>query len=282
MTCIGNTGELEPEVDAAIRQGDIVAAAVLSGNRNFEGRIHPLTRANYLASPALVVAYALVGNVNVDFEKEPIGNDKSGKPVFLRDIWPSRTLTQQTVASSLKPQMFTDVYSKISQGTPRWNALKASANKVYDWKSESTYIHNPPFFQSTELSPKPVQSIKNAYCLLNLGDSITTDHISPAGSIAKNSPAARYLNERNIQAKDFNTYGARRGNDEIMARGTFANTRLINKMVEKVGPETVHIPSGQKLAVFDAAQKYMSEGHQLVVLAGQEYGSGSSRDWAAK
>ncbi|EGR29895.1 hypothetical protein IMG5_146680 [Ichthyophthirius multifiliis] len=282
MTCIGNTGELEPEVDQAIKQSDIVAAAVLSGNRNFEGRVHPLTRANYLASPALVVAYALAGRVDIDFETEPIGKDKQGKNVFLRDIWPNRETTQNIVNSSLKTEMFKEVYNKISQGTPRWNALKASDSKVYDWKEQSTYIHNPPFFAQTELNPKPVQNIKNAYCLLNLGDSITTDHISPAGNIAKNSPAARYLNERGIQQKDFNTYGARRGNDEIMARGTFANVRLINKMIDKVGPETIHIPSGEKMAVFDAANRYQKEKHQLIVLAGQEYGSGSSRDWAAK
>lgn len=282
MTCIGNSGDLDPEVSDAIKAKDLVVAAVLSGNRNFEGRVHPLTRANYLASPPLCVAYALAGTVDIDFEKEPIGKDKSGKPVFLRDIWPSNEQVLEIVNKVLTPEMFKEVYSKISKGTPRWNSLKVNTDKTYKWKEESTYIHNPPFFQGLSKDKPTIKDIKEAYCLLNLGDSITTDHISPAGNIAKNSPAARYLNERGVQPIDFNTYGARRGNDEIMARGTFANVRMVNKMVKKVGPTTVHIPSGQEKAIFDVANEYIVNGDQTIVLAGKEYGSGSSRDWAAK
>ena len=202
--------------------------------------------------------------------------------MFLRDIWPSRDECQKAVLSALNPQIFKDVYGRIAQGTQRWNDLKVNESLLYQWKEDSTYIHNPSFFKNTELQPDPVQPIKNAYCLLNLGDFITTDHISPAGAISVNSPAARHLIAKGVEKKDFNTYGARRGNDEIMARGTFANTRIINKMVEKIGPNTVHVPSGETLAVFDAAQRYQKDGHQLVVLAGKDYGSGSSRDWAAK
>jgi aconitate hydratase len=282
MTCIGNSGDLDAEVSDAVKAKDLVVSAVLSGNRNFEGRVHPLTRANYLASPPLCVAYALAGTVDIDFEKDPIGKDKSGKPVFLKDIWPSNDQVNEIISKILSPEMFKEVYSKISKGTPRWNALKVGTDKTYQWKNESTYIHNPPFFQSLKNEKPKINDIEGAYCLLNLGDSITTDHISPAGNIAKNSPAARYLNERGVQPIDFNTYGARRGNDEIMARGTFANTRMVNKMVKKVGPTTVHIPSGQEKAIFDVASEYTVNGQSTIVLAGKEYGSGSSRDWAAK
>lgn len=282
MTCIGNSGDLDPEVSEAIKAKDLVASAVLSGNRNFEGRVHPLTRANYLASPPLVVAYALAGRTDIDFETEPLGTGSNGKPVFLRDIWPSNTEVNSIVDKVLTPEMFKSVYGKISKGTPRWNELKVSANKTYDWKESSTYIHNPPFFQGLKNEKPKIRDIQGAYCLLNLGDSITTDHISPAGNIAKNSPAARYLTERGVKPVDFNTYGARRGNDEIMARGTFANTRLVNKMVKNVGPTTVHIPSGQEKAIFDAAAEYQANGQDTIILAGKEYGSGSSRDWAAK
>ncbi|CAD8108921.1 unnamed protein product [Paramecium sonneborni] len=282
MTCIGNTGELDNEVADAIKNKDLVAAAVLSGNRNFEARIHQQVRANYLASPPLVVAYALAGTVNIDFDTTPIGTDSNGKAVFLKDIWPTREQCSKAVEQALKPQMFRDIYSKIAQGTERWNQLKVNKTDLYQWKPESTYIHNPPFFQTTDLDPKPVQAIQNAYCLLNLGDFITTDHISPAGSISENSPAGRYLKSKGVTKKDFNTYGARRGNDEIMARGTFANTRIINKLVNKVGPQTVYVPTGEVMDVFDAADKHKKEGNQTIILAGQEYGSGSSRDWAAK
>jgi aconitate hydratase len=259
-----------------------VASAVLSGNRNFEGRVHPNTRANYLASPPLVLAYALAGRCDIDFEKEPIGKGSDGKDVFLRDIWPTRDEVQSLTTSSLSAELFKDNYSTILKGSQMWQDLQAPSGKLYTWDEKSTYIHNPPFFKTMSADLSPVKSIKGANCLLNVGDSITTDHISPAGKIAKNSPAARYLMEKGVDPKDFNTYGSRRGNDEIMARGTFANVRLINKMVDKVGPETKHIPSGQQMAVFDAAEKYMQANIDTIILAGNEYGSGSSRDWAAK
>jgi len=282
MTCIGNSGEIAKEVQDAIVNSDVVAAAVLSGNRNFEGRVHPNTRANYLASPPLVVAYALAGRVDIDFDKEPIGKGKDGKDVFLKDIWPSREEIQKVSGEVIKPEMFKRVYGDILKGSQRWQQLDAGSGKLYGWDPKSTYIANPPFFSSTESSPKAVPDIKGAYCLLNLGDSITTDHISPAGKISNKSPAARYLQSHGVEPKDFNSYGARRGNFEVMARGTFANTRLINKLNNEVGPDTVHVPSGDKLSVWDAAERYMKHGQDTIVLAGNEYGSGSSRDWAAK
>ena len=282
MTCIGNSGEIPDEVQNCIIDNDMVAAAVLSGNRNFEGRVHPHTRANYLASPPLVVAYALAGSVNFDFETQALGKDTQGNDVFLRDIWPSRDQVSEVTNSVITPEMFKATYDTILDGSQMWQNLDAPSGQLYEWDDASTYIHNPPFFQSTEAATTPIDSIDGAHCLLNVGDSITTDHISPAGKIAKNSPAARYLEERGIAGKDYNSYGSRRGNDEIMARGTFANVRLINKMVPQVGPTTVHVPSGEEMAVFDAAKKYKDDGKQLVILAGNEYGSGSSRDWAAK
>lgn len=283
MTCIGNTGEFDPEVTDAINKGDLIVASVLSGNRNFEGRIHPLTRASYLASPPLVVAYALAGRMDIDFDKEPIGTCKDGKPVFLRDIWPTRDDIQPVVEKCLGPDMFKKVYSTIEEGTPAWRALPTSNSKVlYQWDETSTYIHNPPFFKSMERTLPEIHDVKSAYCLLVLGDSITTDHISPAGNIAKDSPAAKYLMERGVVRKDFNTYGARRGNDEVMVRGTFANIRLVNKMCPTSGPKAVHLPSGEILPVSDVAARYREEGAPMVILAGKEYGSGSSRDWAAK
>ena len=282
MTCIGNSGEIPKELQDAIVEKDLVAAAVLSGNRNFEGRVHPNTRANYLASPPLVVAYALAGRTDIDFATEPIGKDKSGKDVFLSDIWPQREEIQKVSTSVIQPAMFKSIYSNILKGSQRWQDLDAGTSKLYGWDAQSTYIANPPFFASTQAQPQPIKDINSAYCLLNMGDSITTDHISPAGKISNNSPAARYLQERGVESKDFNTYGARRGNFEVMARGTFANTRLINKLMDKVGPQTVHVPSGKQVAVWDAAEHYMKDGNDLILLAGQEYGSGSSRDWAAK
>ena len=282
MTCIGNSGEIPSEVQDAIIDNDLVASAVLSGNRNFEGRVHPQTRANYLASPPLVVAYALAGRCDIDFKTEPIGVGSDGKDVFLKDIWPTRAEVQAVTTSVITPKMFTDNYDTILNGSEMWQGLDAPAGKLYTWDESSTYIHNPPFFQKMSPSPDAIASIKDANVLLNVGDSITTDHISPAGKIAADSPAARYLAEKGIKPRDFNTYGARRGNDEIMARGTFANVRLINKLVDKVGPETVHIPSGEQMAVFDAAAKYQESGTDTIILAGNEYGSGSSRDWAAK
>nr|AND95599.1 Aconitate hydratase, cytoplasmic [Chromera velia] len=282
MTCIGNSGELDPEVASAITSKDLVASAVLSGNRNFEGRVHPLTRANYLASPPLVVAYALAGTTNIDFATEPIGKGSDGSDVFLKDIWPSLNEVAKVEEQAVKAQIFTDVYAKITAGTDEWNSLSVPAGGQYSWDAASTYIQNPPFFQTTSETPPPVESVKAARCLLLLGDSITTDHISPAGDIAKNSPGARYLMERGVEKKDFNTYGARRGNFEVMVRGTFANIRMINQMCPKDGPSSVHLPSNEVLSVYDAADKYMKEGVPTIVLAGKEYGSGSSRDWAAK
>ncbi|VAI51684.1 unnamed protein product [Triticum turgidum subsp. durum] len=282
-TCIGNSGELHESVSAAITENDVVAAAVLSGNRNFEGRVHPLTRANYLASPPLVVAYALAGTVDIDFEKEPIGVGKDGKEVFFRDIWPTTEEIAEVVQSSVLPDMFKSTYEAITKGNPMWNQLPVPEASLYSWDSNSTYIHEPPYFKDMTMSPPGPHAVKNAYCLLNFGDSITTDHISPAGSIHRDSPAAKYLLERGVDRKDFNSYGSRRGNDEVMARGTFANIRIVNKFLGgEVGPKTIHVPTGEKLSVFDAATKYKSEGHDTIILAGAEYGSGSSRDWAAK
>jgi len=281
MTCIGNSGELDDEVAEAISARDLVVSAVLSGNRNFEGRVHPQTRANYLASPPLVVAYALAGRCDIDFEAEPIGTGADG-PVFLRDIWPSNDEIRKVENEVVQPAMFKETYARVTKGNKRWNELKAPKGDVFAWDDKSTYIHNPPFFQSITMDPPPVADVKNAYCLLNVGDSITTDHISPAGKIAKNSPAARYLIERGVEPADFNSYGSRRGNDEIMARGTFANVRLNNKLVGKTGPQTLHVPTNETLDIYDASAKYQAEGHQLIILGGKEYGSGSSRDWAAK
>ncbi|VAI51683.1 unnamed protein product [Triticum turgidum subsp. durum] len=252
-TCIGNSGELHESVSAAITENDVVAAAVLSGNRNFEGRVHPLTRANYLASPPLVVAYALAGTVDIDFEKEPIGVGKDGKEVFFRDIWPTTEEIAEVVQSSVLPDMFKSTYEAITKGNPMWNQLPVPEASLYSWDSNSTYIHEPPYFKDMTMSPPGPHAVKNAYCLLNFGDSITTDHISPAGSIHRDSPAAKYLLERGVDRKDFNSYGSRRGNDEVMARGTFANIRIVNKFLGgEVGPKTIHVPTGEKLSVFDA------------------------------
>ena len=284
MTCIGNSGEISEEVGKAIADNDLIAAAVLSGNRNFEGRIHPLTRANYLASPPLVVAYALAGRVTIDFDKEPIGQDKEGCDVYLRDIWPEPEEVVAVEKECVVPSAFTENYAKVAQGNESWNSLVAPEGKQFSWDDASTYIHNPPFFSDISKEPKPVSDIDQAFCLLNFGDSVTTDHISPAGNISKNSPAGRFLQARGIPPADFNSYGSRRGNDEIMARGTFANIRLENKLLGggKQAPKTVHIPSGETLDVFDAAAKYIGAGQPTIIMAGKEYGSGSSRDWAAK
>jgi len=305
QTCIGNSGELDKDVEATIVQHDLVAAAVLSGNRNFEARVHPLTRGNYLASPPLVVAYAIAGTVDIDFETEPIGVGSQGQKVFLRDIWPTNDEVKKVVAASVLPEMFHATYSKIKsgEGNPRWQQLPVAETSVFKWDDKSTYIHNPPFFQTTKADPAPIVDVTEAACLLNVGDSITTDHISPAGNIGKASPAGRYLLERGVGVKDFNSFGCRRGNDEVMARGTFGNSRISNKMVAQPGPKTLYVPAGEEMAIlddpsvgrgsrsmpsgeemdiFDAAERYRKDGTQLIVLAGQEYGSGSSRDWAAK
>ncbi|KAF6168131.1 hypothetical protein GIB67_011516 [Kingdonia uniflora] len=297
-TCIGNSGDLHESVAAAISENDIIASAVLSGNRNFEGRVHPLTRANYRTSPPLVVAYALAGMacceilwlfcfhhfyVGIDFEKEPIGTGKDGKSVYFRDIWPSAEEIAKAVQSSVLPDMFKSTYEAITKGNPIWNQLYVPEGTLYSWDPNSTYIHEHPYFKNMTMNPPGPHGVKDAYCLLNFGDSITTDHISPAGSIHKDSPAVKYLIERGVDRQDFNSYGSRRGNDEVMARGTFANIRIVNKLLNgEVGPKMVHIPTGEKLYMFDAAMRYKKSGQDTIVLAGAEYGSGSSRDWAAK
>nr|XP_034996332.1 cytoplasmic aconitate hydratase [Zootoca vivipara]XP_034996333.1 cytoplasmic aconitate hydratase [Zootoca vivipara]XP_034996334.1 cytoplasmic aconitate hydratase [Zootoca vivipara] len=282
MTCIGNSGPLPEPVVEAITQGDLVAVGVLSGNRNFEGRVHPNTRANYLASPPLVIAYAIAGTIRIDFEKEPLGVNAQGKKIFLRDIWPMRDEIQAVERQYVIPGMFKEVYQKIETVNKAWNALDVPADKLYAWDPKSTYIKSPPFFENLTVELPPLKSIVDAYVLLNLGDSVTTDHISPAGNIARNSPAARYLTSRGLTAREFNSYGSRRGNDAVMARGTFANIRLLNKFLDKQAPQTIHFPSDETLDVFDASERYQQAGIPLIVLAGKEYGSGSSRDWAAK
>lgn len=283
MTCIGNSGELDENVSKAITEGDLVVGAVLSGNRNFEGRVHPLTRANYLASPPLVVAFALAGRVDIDFDAEPIGVDSQGNAVFLREIWPSNEQIEAIEKQFVTAELFKASYAGVTKGTKQWNALEAPKGSQYAWSEKSTYIHNPPFFSTMQAEPSKISNIENAYCLLNFGDSITTDHISPAGNISKNSPGGRFLTAKGVDPKDFNSYGSRRGNDLVMARGTFANIRIVNKLMNgKIGPQTMHVPSGEVLDTFDAAQRYIEAGQQTVILAGKEYGSGSSRDWAAK
>nr|XP_033776258.1 cytoplasmic aconitate hydratase isoform X2 [Geotrypetes seraphini] len=282
MTCIGNSGPLPDAVVEAITQGDLVAVGVLSGNRNFEGRVHPNTRANYLASPPLVIAYAIAGTIRIDFEKEPMGRNAEGKPIFLKDIWPTRDEIQAVERQFVIPEMFKEVYKKIEKVNESWNSLDAPSDQLYSWDPKSTYIKSPPFFDSLTMELQPPKSIVDAYVLLNLGDSVTTDHISPAGNIARNSPAARYLTYRGLTPREFNSYGSRRGNDAVMARGTFANIRLFNKFLNKQAPQTVHIPSNETIDIFDAAERYQQAGHPLIILAGKEYGSGSSRDWAAK
>jgi aconitate hydratase len=281
-TCIGNTGPLAEPVVKAVNEGKLVAAAVLSGNRNFEGRISPHVKANYLASPPLVVAFALAGRADVDLTSEPIGTDKNGKPVFLSDIWPSEKEIAD-LETTISGEMFATTYGNVFDGNPTWNAIRGSESDLYEWKDISTYVQDPPFFQSLTMQPAPLSDIRGARVLAILGDSVTTDHISPAGDIAENSPAGRYLKAKGVEKKDFNTYGARRGNDRIMARGTFANIRLKNLMLPGVeGGVTIHVPSGERMDIFDAAERYRSEGTPLVIIAGKEYGTGSSRDWAAK
>jgi len=282
-TCIGNSGPLSAEVSKAVTECQLVAAAVLSGNRNFEGRIHPLVRANYLASPPLVVAYALAGTVDIDLASEPLGKDKTGAPVYLRDIWPSQQEISQTMSRAVRPEMFQKSYGNVWDGNETWNAVPVAGGALYEWKDESTYIQEPPFFTEFGAEPAPVREIRGARVLVLVGDSVTTDHISPAGDIALDSPAGRYLLERGIEKRDFNSYGSRRGNDRVMLRGTFANIRLKNLLAPGTeGGVTVHFPSGERMSIFDAALRYKQEGVPLVVLAGKEYGTGSSRDWAAK
>jgi aconitate hydratase len=282
-TCIGNSGPLKPEISEAVRAADVVACSVLSGNRNFEGRVHPEIKMNFLASPPLVVAYALAGNLDIDITTEPLGQGKDGKPVYLKDIWPSAQDVAATVGASVDSAMFKKGYANVFAGDANWNAIKTPAGKIYSWDGKSTYVKNPPYFDGMTMTPAPLTDISGARALAVLGDSVTTDHISPAGNIAKSSPAAKYLIAQGVQAADFNSYGARRGNHEVMMRGTFANIRLRNLLLPGTeGGVTLHIPSGEQMAIFDASVKYKAAGTPLVILAGKEYGTGSSRDWAAK
>ncbi len=281
-TCIGNSGPLPDEIESAIKEGDLTVGAVLSGNRNFEGRIHPLVKTNWLASPPLVVAYALAGNMKLNLQSDPIGQDKQGKDVYLKDIWPSPEEIAAAV-QKVTSDMFHKEYAEVFDGTPEWQQIKVSEAATYDWDEGSTYIRLSPFFDDMGKTPEPVQDIKGARILAMLGDSVTTDHISPAGSIKADSPAGRYLLAHGVERTDFNSYGSRRGNHEVMMRGTFANIRIRNEMVPGVeGGYTKHFPSNEQLAIYDAAMKYQEEGVPLAVIAGKEYGSGSSRDWAAK
>lgn len=283
LTCIGNSGLLPTPVHEAIERGDLVAVAVLSGNRNFEGRVHPDVRANYLASPPLVVAYALAGRMDIDLYQEPLGTDLQGRPVFLRDIWPSRQEVLEVVQRSVRPEMFEKEYASVFEGPKMWRSLPVLEGDRFAWDPASTYVRQPPFFMAAPRVPNPVQDIVGARALVVLGDSVTTDHISPAGAIPVESPAGQYLLAHGVSPEEFNSYGARRGNHEVMMRGTFASPRLRNRMVPGVeGGFTVHVPSGQRMTIFDAAMRYQEEGVPLLVLAGKEYGSGSSRDWAAK
>jgi len=282
-TCIGNSGPLPGEVAKAVTGSDLVAAAVISGNRNFEGRVHPLVKANYLASPPLVVAYALAGTVDIDLNNEPLGIGSEGLPIYLKDLWPTQQEINEAIAISVKAEMFKEKYADVFSGSEMWKEIKVKEGDLFEWTEESTYIHHPPYFQTLTLDVPPIKDIKGARVLGIFGDSITTDHISPAGNIATDSPAGRFLQERGVQPKDFNQYGTRRGNDLVMARGTFANIRLKNLMVApREGNWTKHQPTGEEMSIFDAAVKYQAEGVPTIVLAGKEYGTGSSRDWAAK
>ncbi|HEX3912555.1 MAG TPA: aconitate hydratase AcnA [Steroidobacteraceae bacterium] len=282
-TCIGNSGPLKPEISEAVRVADVVACSVLSGNRNFEGRVHPEIKMNFLASPPLVVAYALAGSLDIDITTEPLGTAKDGKPVYLKDIWPSAQEVAAAVTASVDPAMFKKGYANVFLGDANWGAIKTPAGKIYSWDAKSTYVKNPPYFDGMSMTPAPMSDIKGARALALLGDSVTTDHISPAGNIAKSSPAAKYLMAQGVQAVDFNSYGSRRGNHEVMMRGTFANIRLRNLLLPGTeGGVTLHIPSGEQMSIFDASVKYQAAKTPLVILAGKEYGTGSSRDWAAK
>jgi aconitate hydratase len=281
-TCIGNSGPLLEPISDAIQANNLAVVSVLSGNRNFEGRIHPEVRASYLASPPLVVAYALAGTVEIDLAHEPVGEDHNGEPVYLRDIWPSSAEIRDTIAEALSPEMFKREYAHVFDGDGRWRALPVPEGSLYEWDPNSTYVQMPPFFEGMAPEPGPLSDIQNARVLAVLGDSVTTDHISPAGSIAKDSPAGKYLIAHGVDPRDFNSYGSRRGNHEVMMRGTFANIRLRNQLVSKEGGWTAHQPDGEVMTIYDAAMRYQQEGTPLLIVAGREYGSGSSRDWAAK
>ncbi|MFA9470479.1 MAG: aconitate hydratase AcnA, partial [Deltaproteobacteria bacterium] len=283
-TCIGNSGPLDPEIAEAVKANDLIVTSALSGNRNFEGRVNPLTRANYLASPPLVVAYALAGTMDIDFESDPIGQDTEGKDVFLRDIWPSHQEITETLRTSVKKDQFVERYAVVLDGPPQWREVSFEQADRYGWVPESTYVRLPPFFEGVEAGePAPPEDIAGARVLCLLGDSVTTDHISPAGAIALDGPAAKYLQEHGVAPRDFNSYGSRRGNHEVMMRGTFANIRLRNLLAPGTeGGITRYLPSNEQMSIFDASMKYQADGTPLVVIAGKEYGTGSSRDWAAK
>jgi len=282
-TCIGNSGPLPEEISAAVAENDLVVCAVLSGNRNFEARIHPEVKANYLASPPLVVAYALAGRMDIDLTSEPIGQDPDGNDVYLRDLWPSSEEIGETIAASVSEDLFRSRYADVYTGDDTWRALEVPSGDLYDWQEDSTYVRRPPYFDGMPLEPSTFEDIAGARCLVMLGDSVTTDHISPAGSIKPDSPAGRYLVEHGVERRAFNSYGSRRGNHEVMVRGTFANVRLRNLLVPgSEGTWTMHVPSGEEGSIFDVSERYRAEGTPLIVLAGKEYGTGSSRDWAAK
>jgi aconitate hydratase len=287
-TCIGNSGPLQPDISAAINENGIIAAAVLSGNRNFEGRVSPDVQANYLASPPLVVAYALAGSVAKDLTKEPLGDGQDGKPVYLKDIWPTSKEIQSFIAENITRQLFESRYASVFKGDKNWQGIKAGKGLTYTWDNKSTYVQNPPYFTTISKTPLAIGDINGARILGLFGDKITTDHISPAGSIKAASPAGKYLMDNGVKAADFNQYGTRRGNHEVMMRGTFANIRIKNFMVKdasgavKEGGLTIHHPSGEQMPIYDAAMRYQKESVPLVVFAGIEYGNGSSRDWAAK
>ncbi|HEX4929184.1 MAG TPA: aconitate hydratase AcnA, partial [Gaiellaceae bacterium] len=282
-TCIGNSGPLPEAISAAVEEGDLVVCSVLSGNRNFEARIHPEVKANYLASPPLVVAYALAGRMDLDLLEEPLGEDQDGNDVYLRDLWPSAAEIQETITASVRGEMFRSTYADVFTGDEQWRDLPVPEGELFEWEPDSTYVRRPPYFDDMPHSPQPFEDVTGARCLVMLGDSVTTDHISPAGAIRPDGPAGRYLLEHGVERKEFNSYGSRRGNHEVMVRGTFANVRLKNLLVPgSEGTWTVHVPDGEEMTIFDASQRYLAEGTPTIVIAGKEYGSGSSRDWAAK
>ena len=282
-TCIGNSGPLPAEISAAVEEGDLVVCSVLSGNRNFEARIHPEVKANYLASPPLVVAYALAGRLDVDLTTEPIGQDQEGNDVFLRDLWPSPEQVKETIGRAISVEMYQRTYADVFTGDEHWAALDVPEGDIFAWDPDSTYVRKPPYFDGMSQEPGTVEDVAGARCLVMVGDSVTTDHISPAGAIRQDSPAGKYLIDHGVERKDFNSYGSRRGNHEVMVRGTFANVRLRNLVVPgSEGTWTAHLPDGEEMTIYEAAERYHGEGVPLVVLAGKEYGSGSSRDWAAK
>jgi aconitate hydratase len=282
-TCICNSGPLPDAVADAVDDGNLVAGAVLSGNRNFEGRVHQQVKANYLASPPLVVAYALAGSLNVNLTTDSLGEDSDGNPVYLKDIWPSNKEIQDTIRACITPEMFRTRYDNVADNSPEWTKMNVPMGETYAWQDGSTYVQNPPFFDGMQPAPAPLTDIKGARVLALLGDSVTTDHISPAGGFPKTSPAGEFLIERQVRPNEFNSYGARRGNFQVMTRGTFANIRIRNEMVEGIeGGFTRHLPDGKQTSIYDAAMAYQKEGVPLVVVAGKDYGMGSSRDWAAK